>query len=411
MRSDFSPVLADWLVKPLPRVIPRQDSLKIEEIGLLNKALVVTGFRRSGKTYLLFEAVDKLLTQGLNRREVVYINFEDERLNLRPGLISQLLEQIKIDYGGQVKYLFLDELQNVPDWSKWLRRILDEGQVKVAVTGSSSRLSSYELPTELRGRSWDRRVYPLSYTEFLRFGGQGEHEYLKYGGFPEIVLSPEEKKLDLAQNYFQTVVRREMVERFKVRREENLKLLLKLLLNTTYFTLSKAYANLKSMGFKVGKTALNQYLGYAEASYFVKQLYRHNYSLKNRLLHPRKIYPIDNVFITALSTKFSANWGRKLENAVYWQLAKRWEDLAYWRSDSGKEADFVVLDAGKTRTVYQVCFDLEDPETRQREVSGLLAAGRDLGCDDLVLISTQTPANLPQNIKFITFLDFLAPSP
>lgn len=162
------------------------------------------------------------------------------------------------------------------------------------------------------------------------------------------------------------------------------------------------------MGFKVGKTALNQYLGYAEASYFVKQLYRHNYSLKNRLLHPRKIYPIDNVFITALSTKFSANWGRKLENAVYWQLAKRWEDLAYWRSDSGKEADFVVLDAGKTRTVYQVCFDLEDPETRQREVSGLLAAGRDLGCDDLVLIGTQTPANLPQNIKFITFLDFLA---
>lgn len=409
MNTYFSLVLQEWLTKPLPNITPRDNQLKIEDLGLLNKATVITGFRRSGKTYLLFSAIKQIERSGLGRKDVIYINFEDDRLLPQEDTLTQLLPAIVQEFGQKPQYLFLDELQNMPNWSKWLRRILDNEPIKIVVTGSSSRLSSYELPTELRGRSWETKIYPLSFTEYTRFGGQGFLDYLIYGGFPEVVLSPLEKKTELLQNYFQTVVQREIIERFKIKNDPALKALLRLLLNSTYFTVSKTYQNLKSIGLVVGKTTLNNFLGNIESSYFIRQLSIHSHSSKNKLLYPRKIYVVDNGFITTLSTKFSTNRGRLLENMVYWHLSRKHEELAYYKDERGKEVDFVVLQNGQAKSLYQVCSDLDDHETRNREINNLIAAGQKLKCEDLHVVgSSSINIDIPKEIKVIRPEEFFS---
>lgn len=184
------------------------------QLGTRN-AVVITGFRRAGKTYLVFEAIEKLL-QTHSREEVVYINFEDERVTPATDLLTDLIPEIQAVYGAKPKYLFLDELQVIPAWSKWVRRILDNEDINIFITGSSSKMSSAELPTELRGRAWEVKVYPLNFSEFLRFKQATIdveklafvkeemarfnflfEEYLLFGGLPAVVLTVQEKKQEL----------------------------------------------------------------------------------------------------------------------------------------------------------------------------------------------------------------------
>lgn len=397
-------ILLEWLERPLPKPLKREQKITFPKIPRVNKAQVVTGFRRVGKTYLLYDYIRFLLSK-LSRKEVVYINFEDERILPKTETVSQLIPQIQTVFGRKPAYLFLDELQNIPNWSKWLRRILDQEDIKIVVTGSSSKMSSFEMPTELRGRFWETKVYPLTFKEFLRFKEEeinyakisylpNQHarfdylfeEYLLYGGLPEVVLTPVEKKLELLQNYFHTVVRKDIIERFNIRNETALHTLLKLLLNSTYITVSKLYNSLKSLGLSVGKTTVNEYLSHIESAYFAKQLFFYSPSMRNRLQYPRKLYIIDNGFLTALSTKFSKNYGRLFENLVFWQLEKKDKDLYYYQNVRKDEVGFVAMQDGKAKILYQACYDLSDIETKEREIKFLTRAGKRLHCKNLHLI-------------------------
>ena len=404
MNPFFEPLLQEWLFRSLPQVIPRSQPIKLENIGLLGKVLVITGFRRTGKTYLLFDAISRLL-KNLPRQKVVYVNFEDERIPIQEETLTQLLPQIKSTYGSLPDYLFLDELQNQLNWSKWLRRVLDSTSIKIVVTGSSSRLSSFEIPTELRGRAWEKTVYPLSFPEFIRFGGTNFNDFLTYGSFPEVVLAPQEKKIELLQSYFQTVVKREILDRHHLKNEEPLKTVLKLLLNSTSVTVSKTYNDLKSLGLVIGKTTLNQYFSYFRDSYFTAEASHFSASAKNRLLYPRKLYIIDSGFITALSTRFSQNYGRLLENQIYWHLRQRNSDVFYWRNPrTGQEVDFV-----QDGRLYQVCYDLSDPDTLKREIRSLVQAGKKLRITNLSLVYYY-PATLPlpPTVTAVPATDFLS---
>ncbi|MBI1869547.1 ATP-binding protein [Candidatus Gottesmanbacteria bacterium] len=424
MNSVLKTMLLEWRDRPLPQIIDRDEPLMVEDMPA-GKALVVTGFRRVGKTYLLFHAIKKLLN-SYSRSEIVYLNFEDERIPLSTQVLTNLIPEIQAVFGQKPKFLFLDEIQNMPHWSKWLRRILDIQQIKIVVTGSSSKVSSLEIPTELRGRAWEKMVFPLNFKEFLRFKGQAFdfqkikyvleeqakmhflfEEYLKYGGLPEVVLIPTEKKPELLQNYFQTVVRKEMIERFKIRNEEALKMSLKLVLNSTYVTVSKLYNSFKSMGLPVGKTTLNNYLSFAESAYFLKQLYFYSPSMRSQLQYPRKLHIIDNGFITALSTKFSQNFGRLFENLVFWHLFKNNDNIFYYRDERG-EVDLVVFQDNQIKTLYQVCYDLSDRETLEREIKSLIRAGRKLKTIDLRVITLKAE-EFPTSpkVKVISYFDIL----
>ena len=405
-------ILTEWLDRPLPQIIARDQSLDLAVIPNVKKATVITGFRRTGKTYLLFSAIGKLLVSA-SRKDVVYLNFEDERIPQQTDFLSRLLPEIHAFYSQKPKYLFLDELQNIPFWSKWLRRILDTEDIRLFVTGSSSKMSSFELPTELRGRSWEQTVYPLNFSEFLRFKKENSlsmetvlfEEYLLWGGLPEVVLSPPAKRQELLQLYFQTVVRKEITDRFKIRNTTALKTVLKLILNSTYLTVSKLYNNLKSLGLAVGKTTLNQYVSYAESSYFLSLLRYYSPSMKNQLQYPRKPYFIDNGFLTSLSTKFSNNYGRLLENLTYWKLFKENENVFYHRDEKSREVDFIVMKNGNVSSIYQVCYDISDRETYDREVNSLVRLGKKFHCESLFLLTRNTVPT-PSGIILLSLPEF-----
>jgi predicted AAA+ superfamily ATPase len=183
----------------------------------------------------MYETIEKLL-ETHPREEIVYLNFEDERI-VAPStdLLTDLIPEIQAVYGKKPTHLFLDELQLIPHWSKWVRRILDTESVQLFITGSSSKMSSAELPTELRGRAWEVKIGPLTFREFLRFKKTSIDfqkapyakdemarfrflfdEYLIFGALPGVVLVSPEQKQELLQSYFQTVVQRDIAERYAI---------------------------------------------------------------------------------------------------------------------------------------------------------------------------------------------------
>lgn len=420
MNLTLRTLLYEWKDRKLPETLGRDIHIDVSSQEGTNNATVITGFRRVGKTYLVYEAIEELLKIH-SREEVVYINFEDERITTpTTDLLTDLIPEIQAVYGKKPKYLFIDELQLIPNWSKWVRRILDNESVRIFITGSSSKMSSAELPTELRGRAWEVSVYPLSFSEFLRFKSETLNfekmayvqdetarfnflfeEYLLYGGLPAVVLIAHEKKQELLQSYFQTVVQMDIAERHKIENDVALRTLLKLLLNSSYITISKLANSLKSMGIAVGKSTVDNYLSYIEMSYFMKELFIFNPVVINQLQYPRKVYFVDTGFMTALSTKFSKNMGRLFENVVFRKLSQT-HDTMYYYDDKGGEVDFAILDGGKTTALYQVCFDLTDEETRNREVRSLLKAGKVLHCSKLYLVTVHTITSLPKEIEVIT---------
>jgi hypothetical protein len=410
MKEIIRTIVYEWKNRKLPKVLEREINLSGYKDVAPGKIIMITGFRRVGKTYAVFHFIDELL-KDMDKEEVVYINFEDERIPVVTKFLTELLPVIKETNKKEVKYLFLDEIQNIPNWSKWLRRICDTENVMIFVTGSSSKLSNKDIPTELRGRALELKVFPLSFSEFLNFKGikvdadaakysenekakvmKAVNEYVTLGGMPEVVLASEDRKPEIIQQYYGTVVRKDIVERNGVKNEENLKNLMRMLMNSTYYSISKSYDSMKSMGYKIGKTTLQRYIGYIENSYFMYSLPFFSYKVKDQLQYPRKVFFIDNSFIGMLSTKFSRNTGRLYENAVFIELKRREKpltDIYYWKDRSGKEVDFVVMEDAKVKQLIQVCYDIGDYDTKKREIKALLKASRELKCRNLMVITSE----------------------
>lgn len=419
MLSFWETILSEWEQKTLPQIFPREKEVSVSGFGQLNKILVITGFRRTGKTYLLLSAVSKLL-KTYSKKDIFYLNFEDERIPLTTRVLTDLLPAFQARFGQKPKFLFLDEVQNVPLWSKYIRRILDNENMQIFLTGSSSKMSSFELPTELRGRSLEQKVTPLNFHEFLTFKNEPPdlekprfdflfNEYLTFGGLPEIVRARSEDKINILQEYFRTVIRREIMERFNLKNEEPLKTVAKLLLNSTYFSLSKIYRDLTSQGIKVGKNTVGNYFSYLSSSYLFVPLPHFSFSLRRQMTRPQKAFFVDNGFITTLSTKFSQNTGRLLENLVAWHLRAKDKEIYYFQNErKTDEVDFVVLENGRPQELIQVCFDLSDRETQKREFGALLRTGKKLDCKNLKIITAgqQEKISFPTPIKAVSLADF-----
>lgn len=392
MHSILETILEEWRTFPIPTVIPRDFSLDFAGFERARQIFVVSGLRRSGKTFCLYQTINELL-KIYTRKQVVYLNFEDERIPQETQILTDLVPAIKKYYGQKPRYLFLDEIHTIPLWSKWLRRIFDtEKETWLIASGSSSKISSQEIPTELRGRALERAVYPLSFAEFERFHPSDPdsfRQYLVYGGLPAVVLAQEGEKKMLIQSIMETIVQRDVIDRYEISNDVALKNTLTLLMNSTMITVSKLYNSLKSIGTQVGKTTVNHFLRYFESAYFMRQLYLYAPSVRAKLQYPRKIYFIDNGFLSAMSVKFGPNYGRLLENFVYWQLYRKHGDSLHYYRDERGEVDFCVLENGRAVSLYQVCFDLSDLETRDREVHTLRRVGKRLGVGDLYLISGQ----------------------
>ena len=402
MEQTLKTIIYEWKTRKLPQIIEREINLESYLTLKPRKIITVTGFRRVGKTYLIFQLIEKLLQKN-SRENIFYINFEDERIPKKTEFLTNLLPTVKQVFKKLPKYLFLDEIQEMPNWSQWVRRIYDQEEMRIFITGSSSKMSSREIPTELRGRCLEKKIFPLSFNDFLKFkkvkidfgavsySGDEKaklmnllNEYVLYGGMPEVVLIEEGRKKELLQEYYQTVVRKDIIQRFNLKNEEGLKALLRLILNSTSYSATKLYHTLKSLNYRIGKTTLLEYLSDIENSYFLESLPIFSYKIKDQLQYPRKIYIVDNGFITALSSSFSNDFGRLYENLVFQKLRRNPEnEIFYWKDRNNREVDFVVRKLSKVQKLIQVCYDLGNFETKEREIKSLISANKKFGSQDI----------------------------
>ncbi len=343
-----------------------------------NKIVTLTGFRRVGKTYLLF-----LIMGRIKNESCVYFNFEDERLPESTEVLTQFFYAIEELYSQKPGYLFLDEIHVIPGWGKFLRRIMDRG-FKLFVTGSSSKLGLKEIPTELRGRTLNYTIFPLDFREFLDFKGitiddMNSHKeveiirhfdhYLVYGGFPELFDAGQLERKEVIQEYFRTLVQRDLIERFNIKEEALLTATIKLILNSLTISISKLANTLKSMGFRCSKNTISNYISYMEKSFFLYQALYYSRNVRDQLQYPRKIYFIDNGFLKYLSLNPAKS--RSLENLAALELRRRGYELYYWKNTKGEEVDFVVVKNETVKQLIQVSYDITLPGTRERETRAL----------------------------------------
>lgn len=392
IRQILRELVAEWQNRPLPEIKPREIEIGDWFSGSISKIVCVVGFRRVGKTFLLLD-----FAQKNGKENCLYLNLEDERLPKETVVLTELVNIIKEFYGGKKLTLLLDEIQEIPDWSRWARRINETREHHLILSGSSSKLSSAEIPTELRGRTVTKEVFPLSFSEFRKWRGKGEslkdlREYLTFGGFPEIVLAEEGKKPILLDEYFQTFLGRDIVERYHPRQEQAIKDLIRLVLSSPYYTFGKLTKSLQSAGYQIGKGTVANYLSWLETSYFLRPLEIHAARVKARLQHPKKSYFTDSFFVSRLAGNFSLNLGRLMEEAVanYFfrqQAVNPNLEIYYWRDQKDREVDFVVRDNGQTQKLVQVSYVSGAAEIAERETVSLERASQDLNCNNLILIT------------------------
>jgi uncharacterized protein len=381
-------IIRDFHLQPVFDVKPRDVQVPLET----GKIITLMGVRRCGKTSILLDTVNRL-AKTLDKTLMVFINFEDERLDLATDELDLIIQAYRELYPGQHlanSYLFFDEIQNVDGWERFVRRVYDTVTRNIVLTGSNSKLLGTEIATSLRGRTLGMEVFPLSFSEFLRFQDleadvhssghlalirNAQADFLQQGGFPETLSIDPKHRTWLLQEYFNVLLYRDIVERYKVQNVVALKYFLKRLVSSTTKQLSihKIYNELKSANIRVGKNTLYDFLDYAETVCLAHVLYRYDQSLVTRELGEKKVYAIDTGLCDAVEFRFSDDLGKALENAVFLELRRTGAELFFYRSES-VECDFLRVERGRVMEAIQVCLDLSDPVTRRREVKGLMAA-------------------------------------
>jgi predicted AAA+ superfamily ATPase len=412
-RARLGEMLADSLVAPLPAATPRRVH---GTISLPGKATAVIGMRRAGKTTFLHQLRRERLERGVARERLPYINFEDERLaGLEAGHLHLLIEEYYRRYpafrGREVVTWCLDEIQVVPGWERFVRRLLDTEKVEVFLSGSSAALLSREVATSMRGRAWEVVIHPFSFEEYLRHHGHEvprrldamtsaerswlEHALLSYlegGGFPEAQRLAPAERLTLLGQYVDVAMLRDVMERHGVSNVAGLRWLVRHLLGNPcgLFSVEKFYAGLKSQGIAISRDTVHRLVGYLEDCFLVRTSWVAASSERRRMVNPRKAYPVDPGLIPAFDRTGRANRGHALETAVRIELERRRMEVTYVRTRDGYEVDFLARRPGERPALIQVCADLDDPQTRDRELRALKAAASEHPGASLHLV-TLTP--------------------
>ena len=350
------------------------------------QVVVISGIRRSGKS--------TLMRQFANRyKEFYYVNFDDERLiDFELADFSGLMLAFNKMH-PEIKVMFIDEIQSVPGWERFIRRIHDEG-FKIFLTGSNANLLSSELATHLTGRYSKIELYPFAFNELLDFLHIDYHKvssskkagillafdkYLEQGGFPEFLKYRDGEFL---KRIYDDILFRDIITRFGIRDTKEFRQLVHYLFSN--MTKEVSYHSLKNaLGFK-SAMSVRSYIGFLEEAYLIFELFKYDFSLKKQYANPKKIYVIDNGMRNAVSFRFSGDNGRLLENLVFIELKRRHDSVYYYRRKH--ECDFVTEDKGMISYAIQVCFEL-NTTNREREVNGLLEAKNDLGIEQGMILT------------------------
>ena len=359
-----------------------------------SQAQVVIGVRRSGKSTLCYNALIR------KRVKFAYVNFDDERLiHLTGNDLNDILE-VLYKINGDFNYLFIDEIQNIPEWYLFVNRLLRK-QMHIVITGSNAKLLSGELATHLTGRHHSIPLYPFSFAEYcdvrnidvksrttkaIAARRAAFDDYMRQGGFPELLSINDEK--DYIDELVNNILKRDIEQRFKIIHTSAFEEMSHHLLNIAP-TIVVDKALKETFGFKSQHTAKN-YLSYLKQAYMLIGL--HKYSAKSRQrITGEKVYPIDVALMNKRSDAFAGeNLGWRLETIVYLELLRKYKRQGfdiYYFSDRSGECDVVVCENRKALLAVQVSYDISSDKTRKREIAGLLLAARKTGCENLLLLT------------------------
>ena len=305
-----------------------------------NKIKVVIGMRRAGKTFFLYQHILKLLSEGVSRNCILYINFEDDRLiPLNQQKLGKLVDAFYTLFPENHEkkcYIFSDEIHTIEDWQLVVRRLHNSKNAEIFLTGSSAKLLSKEIATSFRGRSLATEVWPYSFHEFLRakkisidisvFDKKTEDtlqqlflQYLSIGGFPEVVSYNADDRQQTLQEYLDVAIYRDIIERHVIKTPSIIKYMISSMVYNAGkpFTINKFYNDLKSQGYQVGKDALYDYADFIEDAYLAFAVPIYDKSIRKVQTNPKKIYAIDPGLVRSLTLDHDNDLGSLFENVIY----------------------------------------------------------------------------------------------
>ena len=407
-KSEIIEILSDWnfWAKEVDTGTTREEYLDtlVNLITKTNQIICIAGIRRSGKSTIIRQIAKQLI--GQQNADTLIVNFEDERFRQRD---LDLLIDIYSTYREKVKpkstpFIFLDEIQNIPEWERFARGVHERGEAKIIVSGSSSKLLSAELATLLTGRHIMFFVQPLSFKEFLTFNGMSVEneieilahrieikqlldEFREYGGFPEVVQSSDKQRILLS--YFETLIVKDVIERFNIREREKIRTIAKFYLTN----ISSPISFNKISGFlNIPLTTVERFSDHLETANVVFFLKKFSFSFKEQEKAQRKIYSADVGMSNAIGFRFSENLGKIMENIVAVELKKRQSfnpqiEIYYWKDYQQREVDFVVKEGLDVVQLIQVCHDVTNLETKEREVRSLVRAMKEFKLTEGLIIT------------------------
>lgn len=384
--------------------IPRKLAFPVAE----NKIKVAIGMRRVGKTSFLFQTIRSLLLRRISEKQILYLNLEDDRL--MPFTREKLAKLIEAFYALYPEnhdkrcYLFLDEIQMVPDWAIVVRRFHDSKNVEIYLSGSSAKLLSKEIHTSLRGRSLATEIWPFSFEEYLiskkikmnekLFTQKTQdqlkkyfHGYLLCGGFPEVTHFTDETRIKTLQEYIDVVIYRDIIERYGVKNTTLLRYMIFFILQngSTAFSIHKFYNDVKTQGYQISKNILYDYAHYIEDAYLAFSVGLYDRSLRKTQTNPKKNYAIDTGIINAVKINASQDVGRLFENVIFLDLKRQGYHVNYYLTKDRYEIDFVATTVQGEKKLIQVCWDASNMDTLAREQRALEVAKKELKTDGEII--------------------------
>ncbi|MEK6874064.1 MAG: ATP-binding protein [Nanoarchaeota archaeon] len=356
-------------------LVDREIFSKVESYIKNDFVIIISGIRRCGKSALLFQIRKK--------HSGYYLNFDDERLINFKIEDFKILEELFIELYGEKKIYYFDEIQNIPIWERFVRRLHDERK-KVFITGSNASMLSKELGTHLTGRYLMLQMFPFSFKEFLSLKKfeideksayltvsrakikKNFSEYFISGGFPEYL---KELNTDYLKTLYENIVYRDILVRYKIPNEKSLKELANLAINSISKEIS--FNSIKKILGLGSSTTVKDYFDYLENSFIIFLIFKFDYSLRKQMYYNKKVYCIDNGLAKYLGFRVTPDNGKLLENIVFIELKRRAREIYYY-SDK-KECDFVVKKGSKITQVIQCCYELTR-DNKEREIAGLTEA-------------------------------------
>ena len=362
-----------------------------------NKATAIIGVRRCGKSTFLQQLIEGLKHKGVSSKNILYLNFFDDRLTSLSTLGLDPVYEAYYTLFPEKKakekiYCFFDEIQVIPHWELFVERLLRTENCEIYLSGSSARMLSKELATQMRGRGLSWELFPFSFREFLRYSQSdmrfplstherltAQHEFEKFrekGGFPEVFPVDRNIRIKIHQEYFNSLLFHDLIERYDIPHPRAVvDLSRKLTENVaSLYTLNQLTSFLKTLGHKVPKSSVADYLAWFEDAYFLFTVRLYDPSFERSNSNPKKIYCIDHAMVNSVTSGIMVNSGHLLENMVFVELRRIFTEIYYYKTDKNQEVDFMVIGPAREKLMFQVCESLKNEKTRNRELAALRQA-------------------------------------